>query len=481
MDQLNDIITTVNDRYWYLIIAILLASGIFYTVRTKFAQFRMMRDMARSVTEPPLVMENGRKGLSAFQSFSISAAARVGTGNVAGVAVAITIGGPGAVFWMWVTALIGAATAFVESTLAQLYKVKDHDSYRGGPAYYITRGLKKRWLALIFAGVALVTYPLAFNSVQANTIADVTKNAIGSDSAPLTIAIGVGLATLTALVIFGGIRRISWVCSIVVPAMAISYVGIGLVVVAMNISEVPTVLLLIVENAFGIGEVIGGGIGAALMYGIRRGLYSNEAGMGSIPNVSATAAVSHPVKQGFVQSLGVYFDTLLICSMTAFIILLSDPDLSERAGASLTQDSLAAQFGNWALVYLAVVMFFLAFSSVLGNYYVGQANVQFLTSSQSALQLFRLAVVGCVFGGAVGSLPFVWNLADLTMGVMVLINLLAIAPLSFVAFRLLEHYRNQRRLGLDPVFVRSDMPDLTGVECWERVSQPDSIGADVRR
>ncbi|MBB3036326.1 alanine/glycine:cation symporter family protein [Hoyosella altamirensis] len=467
MDQLNSFITEINDRYWYLIIALLLASGIYYTIRSRFAQFRLGREMVRLISEPSLTMENGRKGLSSFQSFTISAAARVGTGNVAGVAIAITVGGPGAVFWMWVTALIGAATSFVESTLGQLYKVKDHDSYRGGPAYYISRGLGKHRIAAIFAVVTIVTYPLVFNSVQANTITDVVRNSAGTSSTFVTFGLGIVLAALTALVIFGGVRRISWVCQVIVPTLALSYIGLGLVVVAMNIDAVPGMFVLIFENAFGLREIVGGGIGAAIMHGIRRGLYSNEAGMGSVPNISATAAVSHPVKQGLVQSLGVYFDTLVICSMTAFIILLSDPDFGQREGAGLTQNALALQFGDWAIHYLAVVIFFLAFSSVLGNYYIGQANVQFLTHSRIALNSFRVAVITCVFLGSVGSLALVWNVADLTMGVMVLINLLVIAPLSVIAFRLLDHYLEQRRRGINPTFAKRDMPDLAGVECWE--------------
>ncbi|WP_278312711.1 alanine/glycine:cation symporter family protein [Lolliginicoccus levis] len=480
MEDVIDAITSINDIYWYFVVAVLLLSGIYYTVRSGVLQITMIGDMFRSVAEPALVMENGRKGLSAFQSFTIAAAARVGTGNIAGVAIAITIGGPGAIFWMWLTAIIGAATAFIESTLAQLYKIKDVDSYRGGPAYYITYGLRNRHIAIAFSLIALITYSLVFNTVQANTISDVVQTSTGNSSGMFTIGIGVILAALTALVVFGGVRRIARVTEVLVPVMALSYVGLGLVVIALNIGEVPGMFLLILENAFGIQEIVGGGIAAVIMNGIRRGLYSNEAGMGSIPNVSATAAVSHPVKQGLVQSLGVYFDTLLICSMTAFIILLADPSYGVgREGASLTQEALAMQFGDWAIHYLAVVIFFLAFSSVLGNYYVGEANMAFLNSSTLAIQLFRMAVVACVFLGSVASLALVWSLADLSMGFMVTINLLVIAPLSVVAFRLLKHYREQRKQGLDPVFVRSDMPELTGVECWG--SRTESAGVAETR
>ncbi|GGC52590.1 alanine:cation symporter family protein [Hoyosella rhizosphaerae] len=476
MDELIDRIASINDIYWYAVVAGLLLSGFYYTIRSRVLQISMIREMFRSVAEPALVMENGRKGLSAFQSFTIAAAARVGTGNIAGVAVAITIGGPGAVFWMWVTAVIGAATAFIESTLGQLYKVKDRDSYRGGPAYYITRGLRNRHLAIAFALVALVTYPLVFNTVQANTISDVVQTSTGNSTTLFTVGIGLLLAALTALVVFGGVRRIARVTEFLVPIMALSYVGLGLVVVALNITEVPGMFVLIFENAFGIQELVGGGIAAVIMNGVRRGLYSNEAGMGSIPNVSATAAVSHPVKQGLVQSLGVYFDTLVICSMTAFIILLADPTFGQgREGASLTQDALALQFGDWAVHYLAVVIFFLAFSSILGNYYIGEANVSFMTNSTLAVQAFRLTVVSCVFIGSVASLGLVWTMADFSMGIMVAINLAVIAPLSVIVFRLLDHYRAQRKQGLDPVFVRSDMPDLTNIECWGSETEAKGI------
>ncbi|AEF40117.1 alanine/glycine:cation symporter family protein [Hoyosella subflava] len=474
MERTIDVITTVNEWYWYLPLTILVLSGIVYTIWSKGAQIRLFGEMVRVIKEPSLVMENGRKGLSSFQAFTISAAARVGTGNVAGVAIAITLGGPGAVFWMWMLALIGAATSFVESTLGQLYKFKDRDSYRGGPAYYISRGLGKRWPAVLFAVVTIITYGLVFNTVQANTIADSISNSVGNTEPLFLAGIGVAVAALLALVIFGGVRRIAHVTQVLVPVLALSYVGLGLVVVALNIPEVPGMVWLIIENAFGFREVVAGGLGAALLHGMQRGLYSNEAGMGSIPNVSATAAVSHPAKQGLVQSLGVYFDTLLICSMTAFIILLAEPDFGEREGATLTQHALSVQFGDWAIHFLTVVIFILAFSSLLGNYYIGYANLEFLTRSPRALLWFRLAIIGCAFLGSIAALDLVWEMANLTMGIMVLINLLAIAPLAVITFRLLDHYVAQRKQGLDPTFAVAEMPELKGVECWghENESEP---------
>lgn len=483
METVNDVVVFINDYLWYLVIAVLVSAGLLLTVLSKGVQIRLLGEMFRVIREKPLTMENGRKGISSFEAFTISAASRVGTGNIAGVAIAITLGGPGAVFWMWLMAIIGSATAFVESTLGQLYKVQDKDSYRGGPAYYMTQALNKKWMGVMFAVIITITYGLVFNSVQANSIADAASNAFGAETDVVFYIVGAVVAALTALVIFGGVRRVGAVTQVLVPVMALSYIGLGVVVIALNITEVPAVFRLIIESAFGLREVAGATIGAAIMWGIRRGLFSNEAGMGSVPNAASTAAVSHPVKQGLVQALGVYFDTIIICSITAFIILLADPAFGEREGATLTQNALSLQFGDWAVQYLAVVIFILAFSSVLGNYYYGEANIEFLTQSRAALQAFRTAVVLCVFLGSIGSLGLVWDLADMTMGFMALLNLAALIPLSVIAMRLLKHYMEQRRQGLNPVFTRDDMPDLKGVQCWDpsapelrHVQQRDRLG-----
>src|SRR5699024_444866 len=268
--------------------------------------------------------------------------------NVAGVAVAIALGGPGAVFWMWMLALVGGATAFVESTLAQLYKVRGGDSFVGGPAYYIRDGLRLPWLAGIFAVIITLTYGFVFNSVQANSISASVQANLGGDSTLVAWIVGIVLAVITAIVIFGGVQRLSAVTEVIVPLMAVAYVAVAIIVLALNIDQVPGMIGLIIEHALGIREVTGAAFGAALMQGMRRGLFSNEAGMGSVPNAAATASVSHPVKQGLVQSLGVYFDTLVVCSATAFIILLADPEFGgDREGISLTQDSLASQVGAW--------------------------------------------------------------------------------------------------------------------------------------
>ncbi|APE11158.1 alanine:cation symporter family protein [Rhodococcus pyridinivorans] len=484
MDTAVDFVTDINDTFWYAVIALLIGSGLYYTIRSRFIQIRLLPDMLRSIVEKPERQPNGEPGLSAFRAFSVSAASRVGTGNVAGVAIAISLGGPGAVFWMWAMALVGAATAFLESTLAQLYKVRDEDgSFRGGPAYYMQYGLRKRWMGMIFAVIITITYGFVFNAVQTNSIVDAVSSSVGEKTMALQVIVGLAVALIVGAVIFGGIRRISGVSQIVVPVLAFVYLVIGIIVVVLNIGEVPTMFRLIVENAFGLEEVIGGGFGAAFMNGIRRGLFSNEAGMGSAPNAGAAAAVSHPVKQGLVQSLGVYFDTLLVCSITAFIILLSEPEFgSGLEGAALTQNALALQLGDWTVHFLAVLIFFLAFTSVIGNYYYSESNMEFLTGSRRILPYLRSAVVLCVFLGAIGSLPLVWALADLAMGIMATVNLIALIPLSGIAYALFHHYSAQRKQGRDPVFRAGDVPGLRGIQVWndDDVTPVESRSSDAR-
>ncbi|CAM5603427.1 sodium:alanine symporter [Streptomyces spiroverticillatus] len=474
MDTLDSVIVDINDVFWsYLLIPIVIGAGLYFTVRSKAVQVRMFPEMIRVLGDKAEVDAHGRKAVSSFGAFTISAAARVGTGNIAGVAAAITLGGPGAVFWMWVMATVGAASAFVESALAQLYKVRDYDgTYRGGPAYYMQRGLGKRWLGVLFAVTITVTFGFVFNAVQANTIVAVAGNSIGgADASWREPVIGVLLAVLLGLVIFGGVRRISKVTQVLVPVMAVLYLVLGLAVVVLNITDLPRVIADIVGGAFGFREVAGGAIGTAIQQGIRRGMFSNEAGLGSSPNAGAAAEVSHPVKQGLVQSLGVFFDTILICTMTAFIILTTNPELAgARQGADLTQNALTASLGNWAGHVLTVVVFMLAFSSMMGNYYYGQSNIEFITGDERkwVLPAYRVLVLLTVFLGALGSVSIVWNLADVFMGFMALVNMAAIIPLSGIAFRLLEDYRAQRRMGIDPVFVRDRMPELRDVDCWQR-------------
>ena len=468
MSAITDFVVSINDVYWYAVIALLVLAGLYFSVTTLIVQIRMFPEMFRTIIEKPSDIEEDKKGISAFRAFTISAASRVGTGNIAGVAIAITVGGPGAVFWMWLLAIIGGATAFVESTLAQLYKVRGKDSYVGGPAYYIRDGLGWKPVAVAFAVIITVTYGFVFNAVQANSISQSIRNQFGLEGSMAGLVIGLLLALVVGAVIFGGVRRLSAVTEILVPVMAVAYIVVALVVVALNISEVPDMISLIVGHALGLREVAGAAVGAAIMQGMRRGLFSNEAGMGSVPNAAATASVSHPVKQGLVQALGVYFDTLVVCSATAFIILLANPEFGgEREGITLTQDSLASEVGDWGVPFLMVVIFFLAFSSILGNSYYGEANITFLRGNPRSIAVFRVLVLFAVLGGCLGSVDLIWNLADLFMGFMATINLIAIIPLGGLAVALLKHYLEQKAKGHNPVFHREDLPRAKNVSSWD--------------
>ncbi|MER1958167.1 MAG: alanine/glycine:cation symporter family protein [Solibacillus sp.] len=467
MSFIENIVGEINTfMYSYLLIYMLIGIGLFFTIRTKFVQFRMIPEMFRVIKEKAPVNEKGEKGISSFQAFTISAASRIGTGNVAGVATAIALGGPGAIFWMWCIALIGAASSFIESTLAQVYKVKDKGGlFRGGPAYYIEKGLKKRWAGIIFAVAITLCFGFVFNAVQANTISIAFNESFGVSRTLM----GIILAVLTGIIIFGGLRRIVSVTTYLVPIMAIFYIFLALIVVVLNITEVPAVFSLIIKSAFGAEEMFAGMIGAAIMNGIKRGLFSNEAGMGSVPNAAATADVSHPVKQGLIQTLGVFIDTLIICTSTALIVLMSDAYLSaEAASINLTQVSLSDSIGEWAGAVLAITIFFFAFSSVIGNYYYGESNIEFIKKSKVMLNAFRVLVIGFVFFGSVAKVQLVWDLADVFMGIMAFINLIAILALWKIAKKVLDNYLVQRKAGKNPVFYADEIEGLDNTECWER-------------
>ncbi|MCM3584426.1 alanine:cation symporter family protein [Mesobacillus maritimus] len=465
LEVFNENITILNDLIWgYVLIAVLILAGLYFSFKSNFVQVRLFGEMFRILGDKALMSTDGKQGLSSFQAFTISAASRVGTGNIAGVATAIAAGGPGAVFWMWLIAFIGAGSSFVESTLAQIYKVKDKDGFRGGPAYYMEKGLNKRWMGILFAVIITFSFGLVFNSVQSNTIAIAFKESFGMDRT----VIGIILAIFTALIIFGGVKRVARVSQTIVPVMAVLYLILALFVVVTNLNEIPTLFSLIVKEAFGIEEAVGGGIGAAIMMGIKRGLFSNEAGMGSAPNAAATAAVSHPVKQGLIQTLGVFVDTILICSATAFIILLSGDYLSSGlTGIELTQSALATHVGGWASAFISIAIFLFAFSSIIGNYYYGETNIEFIKDSKSALFVYRIAVIAMVIFGAIVDLAVVWNLADLFMGIMALINIIAISLLGKIAFSALKDYQSQRKQQKDPVFFADSIPGLKGIESWE--------------
>ena len=467
MEILQNIINLANDILWtYVMIAVLIACALYFTVRSGFVQFRMIGEMIRQLVNSNERHNAEGKHISPFQAFAVSLASRVGTGNLAGVATAIAVGGPGAVFWMWIIALIGSANAFIESTLAQLYKRRTDDAFIGGPAYYILHGLKCRWMAILFSVLTILTFGFAFNTVQSNTLCEAIENAFGFSH----VYMGVAITVATLIIVFGGIQRIAKFSSIIVPIMALGYILLALTIVVLNIRELPAIIELIVKSAFGMEQIVGGGMGAALMQGIKRGLFSNEAGMGSAPNVAATATTSHPVKQGLIQSLGVFTDTLIICSCTAFIILMSGVELGGSLdGIRLTQEALTTQIGGAGRIFVAIAIFFFAFSSIIGNYYYGEANVKFITSSRKVLGIYRLLVGVMVMAGAVMSLQTVWSLADLTMALMTLCNIAAIVLLGGQVFVLLKDYQAQQRAGKDPVFKKCEVKEFASndsIECW---------------
>lgn len=458
--------------YSYILVYLLVAAGIYFTIRTRFIQIRYFKRMLGQLTHS----RTHGEGISSFQAFCVGLASRVGTGNIAGVAIALTVGGPGAIFWMWVVASIGMATAFIEATLGQIFKVRaDDGSFRGGPAFYIQRGLGSRAGGIIFAVLLIFTFGIAFNMVQANAISAVLN-------ASYEVEVGwttVGLIALAAPVLFGGVKRVARIAEVLLPLMAVAYTGLAMVIVAINIDYLPEVLGQIIGGAFGLTELAGGfagGIAAAMLNGVKRGLFSNEAGMGSAPNVAATATVSHPVKQGLIQSLGVFVDTMIICTATAFIILVSGPEIYDPStptrveGATLTQAAVAHGLGSWTVSLMVVLVFVFAFSSVLGNYVYAEINLFFLGAKRLVINIFRVAVLMAIAVGGMAQLTAVWALADVAMGLMALVNLVAIFLLGKWAFAAIKDYHRQVDVGQDPVFIaeEAELPGTLEGDIWMR-------------
>lgn len=471
MTSFEDIVIEIgNTLANYALIPLLLIIAVWMTWKTKGVQFRMFGEMCRLLVAPKPKTAKG-DSLSSFQAFMVSVASHVGTGNLAGVATAITLGGPGAVFWMWVIALLGAATSFVECTLAQIFKVPDgKGGFRGGPAYYISRGIGSRAWAIIFAVLISLTFGFAYNSVQSNTISQAFESSWGVPALITTIAVTV----LTLVIISGGIRSIARFSEWVVPIMAIAYVIVGLVIMAMNFEKIPDCILQIVDSAFGMDQALGGTMGAAMAMGIRRGLFSNEAGEGSAPNAAATADVSHPVKQGLVQALGVYTDTLLICTCTALIILLSGvPIGGGNEGITLTQKAIDSEFNSVGVggTFVSIAIFFFAFTSIVANYYYGETNIVFITRRRWFLYCYRVAVAAMVLLGGLSSLGLVWSFADITMALMAICNIGALAVLGKYAFRALRNYTKLRREGRNPLYYREVNPEIAHItKCWPSIS-----------
>lgn len=471
-----DIIDMLNEYLWtYVVIVMLIGCAIYFTIRTKGVQFRLLKDMFKVIANRPIYInkvekenlstEDERlKKIGSFQAFAVSLSSRVGTGNLAGVASAIFVGGPGAVFWMWVMALFGAATAFVESTLAQLYKRRGEDSFYGGPAYYMQYGLHRKWMGVLFAVLITITFGIANQVVQSNTLCDAVADTMGVGRDK----VGLVLTIATTMIIFGGVTRISRFSSIIVPIMAVGYILLSAFILITNITAIPAMISLIVKSAFGFEQAAGGMVGVAMMQGIKRGLFSNEAGEGSAPNAAAIASTSHPIKQGLLQALGVFADTLVICTCTAFVILLSGIHDSGRDGIILTKYALINHVGSLGGLFVTLAIFFFAYSTIIANYFYGETNIRFITQSGKTIFAFRAITGATVMIGATVTLQTAWCLVDLAMGFMTLVNLVAIIQLSPKVFRLLDNYIEQRRNHQDPQFKRSMMPEIEkDVECWE--------------
>ena len=474
LDILNTLVNNVSGFLWtYIVITLLIVIGLFFTLSTGFVQIKYFFEMFRVLKHGITGQKKKGKEVSSFQAFCISTASRVGVGNIAGIAIAITLGGPGAIFWMWVIALIGSATGFVESTLAQIYKVPYRiGGYHGGPAYYIKNALRQPFVAAIFAVLISITFSLTYNSVQSNTITSAIVVAFDLQSyldGYENYITGLVLCVLVSMIIFGGVQRIARVTEFMVPIMAVLYILIAFVIICMNISAVPDMLYLIVHDAFHPQQAVAGGFGAAILTGVKRGLFSNEAGEGSVPNAAACATTSHPVKQGLIQAFGVFIDTLVICTASAAIVLLSNQYEigGELTGINLIQASLTSQLGAWAGYFMTFTIVLFAFSSIIGNYYYGEVNIQFLTRNTFIMTLFRMFVVAMVFFGSYASLSLVWDLADLFMALLTITNLYAIVKLSKFAFIAFKDYRLQQSLGIkDPEFSPSVLPSQQGICSW---------------
>ena len=473
MNWLNDIIGVINNYLWsYVLIVMLIGIGLWFTVRTRFVQIRCIPEMFRLMTEG--AGAKPREGhISTFQAFCVSTASRVGVGNIAGIAIAVATGGPGAVFWMWVIATIGAASGFVESTLAQIYKApRKGGGFVGGPAYYIGNVIGSSFFASVFAVLLAVTYGLIFNSVQANTISLSMQTSFGFD----TQMTGLAIAGFTALVIFGGLTRIAKVVGVMVPVMAGAYILVALAVTALNITMVPEVLVTIVRCAFDFDAVLGAGFGMALMTGIKRGLFSNEAGMGSTPHAHAVARVKHPAEQGLAAIIGLFIDTFIVVNMTAFVILCTGALDGTTTGIALTQKAFTLGLGTIGNGFVAVCLLFFAFTTIVGWYFFAEQNVKYLVGVRY-VSIYRVLVLAFIMAGSFLHVTLVWELADLFNGLMAIPNIIALIGLSKVVGRALEDYEKKFLAGETPEFgelapVPADIPRYNGAPAQDPALEP---------
>ncbi|MAB01093.1 MAG: sodium:alanine symporter [Stappia sp.] len=480
MQFIESFFAVIGDLTWgWALIPILVVLGVFITLLTGFVQLRYFKRMFRVLSSSN--QSGDPNAISARAALLVSVGGRVGGGNIAGVAVAITLGGPGAVFWMWMVALLGMATSLVECSLAQLYKRREEDgTFRGGPAYSIIHGLGTdfRWLAVLYALCLIAAFGLGFNAFQGNTVAGAAEESLGISR----LWSGLGLTIVAGFIVFGGIHRIAKAADVVVPVMATAYLLMAIVVIVLHAAELPGVLASIVRNAFGFEQAVGGGMGAALAQGLRRGLFSNEAGLGSAPNVAATADVRHPISQGITQSFSVFIDTMVICTCTAFIILLGNvyqPGAENIDGVVLTQLSLASHLGDWTQYFLTFILLLFAFSSIIYNYYLGENALAVMTENPIAINVFRIVVMAIVFAGAAApGATAVFFFSDPLMGLLALVNLIAIMMLLPVCLRLLRDFRGQLAAGVErPVLNPDDYPDLD----LDRTAWTGKVGEESAR
>ena len=482
--MIDTAIAAVNEWIWSaqigpfsILVYLLVGTGLYLTVRSRGLQFRLFGHMAGVLRDS---MARTPDGVSGFQAFATSLASRVGVGNVVGVATAIVIGGPGAIFWMWVVAAVGMATSFAEATLAQVFKTRDEGQFRGGPAYYITRGLGWRGFGLVVAVIGAFAYVMAFGPIQANAMAGAVEGTFGIGP----VLAGLAIALVSGIVIIGGIRRIARVAEVVVPFMAVAYVALAAVVLLLKLPAVPGALTTIVSSAFGLhaaaGGLVGGGMALAIQMGVARGLFSNEAGLGTTPNAAAAATVRHPVSQGLIQGFGVFIDTIVICTATGLIILLSGtytPGMAPDSAGTLTSQALTAEVGSLGGVFVTVAILFFAFTSIIAIAYYAETNLAFLGVRGRWITVVRLVYIAMLFIGAVRSLTSVWSAADTFLGAMAIVNLIAIVALAPVTFRVLRDYEQQRAAGVVPAFDPAALPEP--IEGLDPHSWPSAVPADA--
>jgi AGCS family alanine or glycine:cation symporter len=483
---MEDVVSWLNDIIWSNALIILcLGTGLYFSVRTRFLQVRHIKEMIRLLFDG----KSTDSGVSSFQALAMSLAGRVGTGNIAGVATAIAFGGPGALFWMWMVAFLGASTAFIEATLAQIYKEKHLGEYRGGPAFYIERGLGVKWFAVLFAVVSVVAAGLFLPGVQANSVSESVKNSFQVD-AWIT---GLGVVALFATIVFGGVKRIAKFTEYVVPFMAIGYILLALIIIIVDINQVPDLISLIFKSAFNMEAGFGAVFGLAIQWGVKRGIYSNEAGQGTAPHIAAAAAISHPTKQGLVQAFSVYIDTLFVCTATGFMLLITgmynvqNPNFGSAGaseflyeglpnvavGPAFTQSAMDTVFPGFGGYFVAIALFFFAFTTIIAYYYIAETNVSFLTrkfESPVYYYILKVVMMGVIFYGSVSQASLAWGIGDIGVGLMAWFNIIAIILLQKPALDALKDYEKQQKEGKDPVFDPDDI-GVSNAHIWHTINK----------